>query len=118
MRQIFVFGSNETGRHGKGAAKEACKYHGAEYGVGEGLTGESYAIPTKDKNLKPLSLDRIHGAICSFLRFAASNPDMSFYFTPVGTGLTGYSVKDILSGIDINEVPSNVLFTASWFKEV
>lgn len=117
MRQIFVFGSNLAGRHGAGAAREAVKYHGAEYGVGEGLTGDSYAIPTKDENLKVLKLNRIHDSISAFLDFADGNPDMLFFFTPVGTGLAGYSVAEILYGIDISAVPSNVLFTASWFKE-
>jgi len=47
-REIFIFGSNEAGRHGKGAALHARQHHGAEYGVGVGRTGDAYAIPTKD----------------------------------------------------------------------
>ena len=35
--EIFVFGSNEAGRHGKGAAKFAMQKFGAVYGVAEGL---------------------------------------------------------------------------------
>src|SRR5262249_41455073 len=34
--EIFVFGSNEAGRHGKGAALHARKHYGAKYGVGFG----------------------------------------------------------------------------------
>ena len=49
---IFVFGSNLAGRHGKGAALHAKKFYGAEYGVGVGPTGNAYAIPTKDSDLK------------------------------------------------------------------
>ena len=49
---IFVFGSNLAGRHGKGAAKYARNNLGAVYGVGEGLTGDCYALPTKDYNIK------------------------------------------------------------------
>ena len=45
---IFVFGSNPKGIHGAGAAKVAMEQFGAKYGVGEGLTGNSYALPTKD----------------------------------------------------------------------
>lgn len=45
---IFVFGSNPEGIHGAGAARVALLKFGAEYGVGEGLTGNSYALPTKD----------------------------------------------------------------------
>lgn len=52
MEHIFVFGSNLAGRHGKGAALSALHYHGAEYGVGIGRTGQAYAIPTKRKPLR------------------------------------------------------------------
>lgn len=45
---IFVFGSNPKGVHGAGAAKTAREQFGAQSGVGEGLTGSSYALPTKD----------------------------------------------------------------------
>jgi hypothetical protein len=37
---IFVFGSNPEGRHGAGSAKVAHDVFGAQYGVGEGLTGK------------------------------------------------------------------------------
>lgn len=42
--EIFVFGSNESGRHGKGAAKTALRL-GAKLGIGNGISGNSYAIP-------------------------------------------------------------------------
>ena len=45
---IFVFGSNPEGKHGAGAARVALLKFGAKYGIGEGLVGNSYAIPTKD----------------------------------------------------------------------
>jgi len=35
--EIFVFGSNAEGRHGKGAALDALKYFGAVYGQPDGL---------------------------------------------------------------------------------
>ena len=51
---IFVFGSNLAGRHGKGAALFARQERGAIYGVGQGRTGNAYAIPTKDERLRTL----------------------------------------------------------------
>lgn len=45
---IFVFGSNPGGVHGAGAAKTARDMFGAQKGVGEGMTGNAYALPTKD----------------------------------------------------------------------
>lgn len=44
--EIFVFGSNLAGMHGGGAARVAHRYFGAEWGVGVGSTGQTYAIPT------------------------------------------------------------------------
>lgn len=44
--EIFVFGSNLAGRHGGGAALTAMQHFGAEWGKGEGIQGQSYAIPT------------------------------------------------------------------------
>ena len=41
QQQIFVFGSNEAGVHGAGAAYVAAKKHGAEMGVGQGWPGRS-----------------------------------------------------------------------------
>ena len=45
---VFVFGSNPGGVHGAGAAKTARDMFGAQTGVGEGMTGNAYALPTKD----------------------------------------------------------------------
>ena len=70
MRDIFVFGSNLAGRHGKGAALYAAKNFGAERGVGEGETGDSYAIPTKDENLQTLPLSAVEAAIVRFINQA------------------------------------------------
>ena len=49
--EIFVFGSNWAGRHGKGAALQAVKW-GAKYGVGLGLEGQTFALPTKTERWK------------------------------------------------------------------
>jgi hypothetical protein len=111
---IFVFGSNLAGRHGKGAAYAALKYHGAIYGQGEGLQGNSYAIPTKDKNIKTLPLDDIDDYVWKFRRFAENHKDMRFYVTALGTGLAGYKVSDIAPMF--RSSPENV-YLCDEFKE-
>lgn len=93
--EIFVFGSNEAGRHSKGAALFAVKNFGAVRGCGFGLQGQSFAIPTKDKTITTLSLDRIRTYVDRFIDFARSNPDMRFFVTAIGTGLAGLSHTDI-----------------------
>ena len=49
--QVFVFGSNLSGRHGKGAAKTALGW-GAKWGQAKGLQGKTYGIPTKDATIR------------------------------------------------------------------
>lgn len=113
---IFVFGSNLAGRHGKGAALYAKKYKGAKYGQGEGLQGYSYALPTKDGKLDVLSLDVISRHIGTFFEVARCNPQFLFHLTPVGCGLAGYKKHQILEVITSFDIPENVVFTREWFQ--
>ena len=94
-REIFVFGSNLAGRHGKGAALVAMRQHGAKQGVGEGLTGNSYALPTKDARIKTLPLDIIRLHVEVFLIVARQRPDLRFMVTAIGCGLAGYEPREI-----------------------
>lgn len=92
---IFVFGSNLAGRHGKGAALWASRHRGARYGQGEGIQGQSYAIPTKDGSLRTLSLEEIELAVGRFIAFAKERPGLTFELTPIGCGLAGYAPAQI-----------------------
>jgi len=105
---VFVFGSNLAGRHGKGAALWARQHRGAIYGNGHGYQGNSYAIPTKDANLKTLPLDEIASYVAIFIEFALSRPDLTFKVTPIGCGLAGYSPNDIAWMFDL-PAPANII---------
>lgn len=94
-RWILVFGSNLRGAHGAGAARVAREFFGAEYGISLGLTGMSYAIPTKDSHLQTLSLDQIKRYIEEFVRFTHERPEFRFWVTRVGCGLAGYRDEQI-----------------------
>lgn len=113
-REIFVFGSNLAGRHGKGAALHALRYYGAVYGQGEGMQGNSYAIPTKDRELKTLPLKVIRKNVEAFLFYAACTPDLTFILTPIGCGLAGLKYKQVAPMF--KEAPSNVIIPNE-FKE-
>jgi hypothetical protein len=113
MSEIFVFGSNLAGRHGKGAALYARKNYGAIYGQGEGLQGCSYAIPTKEANLRTLSLDAITNHVCTFLEFALSHPHMGFLITPIGCGLAGYRQEQVWPMFDL-PLPRNCVLHSDW----
>lgn len=93
--EVFVFGSNEGGNHGKGAAKTAMKW-GAKYGIGEGLMGRTYGIPTKGADLrKSLSLSKISYYVDRFITCAKQQPQLTFLVTAIGTGLAGYTPEQI-----------------------
>ena len=84
---VFVFGSNEAGRHGLGAAKLAREKFGAVYGVGVGFRGNSYAIPTKDSELRILPLWKVQLYVHDFLDFVVKHPELRFNVTAIGCGL-------------------------------
>lgn len=95
VKKIFVFGSNLAGRHGKGAALCAKNEWGAKYGVGEGRTGDAYALPTKDERLRSRSLEDIQESVNRFIDYANLNPDLIFIVTKVGCGLAGFTEEEI-----------------------
>lgn len=93
--EIFVFGSNESGRHGKGAAKTAMKF-GAVYGQAKGLQGRTYGIPTKNASItNTLSIKKIKTYVDEFIRFAEQRTDLIFLVTKIGCGLAGLSIKEV-----------------------
>lgn len=126
---IFVFGSNPEGRHGAGAAKVACEKFGAIYGQGEGLQGNSYAIPTKDLRIpgtRSIPPAVIVENIKRFYEVARSRPELIFkiaYRNTYQPSLNGYTGVEMLAmflyagstpthlGILI---PENVLFSEEW----
>ncbi len=122
---IMVFGSNPEGRHGKGAAFIARRDFGAKYGKGEGLYGNSYAIPTKDlrvkKNngLKSISPKDIITSIKRFYEVARQHPDKIFkvaYRNVEQTSLNGYTGLEMISMFKrAGKIPPNVIFSKEWF---
>lgn len=109
---IFVFGSNIAGRHGAGAAKFARENHGAVYGFGVGHHGNSYAIPTKDRYIRPLPLATISGFVADFLTYARTRSDLQFEVTKIGCGLAGYQEQDIAPMF--RDAPTNCVLPEGW----
>jgi hypothetical protein len=111
---IFVFGSNEAGIHGAGAALYARRHKGAVYGQGVGYYGDSYAIPTKDFNIRTLPLHVIEGYVKEFFNFAAENSGLQFNVTRIGCGLAGYTDADIAPMF--RNAPPNCILSAEWLE--
>jgi hypothetical protein len=84
----------------------ARKHHGAVYGIGEGRTGNSYAIPTKDRELRTLSIEEIARYAARFIAYARQHPHLEFQLTAVGCGLAGYQPPQIAPLF--RDVPANV----------
>lgn len=109
---IFVFGSNVLGRHGAGAAREAFEKHGAVMGQGEGMYGQSYALPTVGIPMLPLSVGEVDDAVARFLNLADVRPDLTFQVTRVGCGLAGFTDAEIAPLFA--DAPENCQFDEAW----
>ena len=87
--EIFVFGSNASGFHGGGAAAFAMRNFGAIWGQGEGLQGQSYAIPTMG------GIPDLAEAVKRFAEYAEDHPKLRFLVTRIGCGIAGYTAEQI-----------------------
>ena len=124
---IFVFGSNSEGRHDAGATKTAREKFGAVYGQGEGLQGNSYALPTKDLRVKinngfrSIPPEDIQSSIRKLYKVAQDNPDKSFCIAYTNTSkpsLNGYTAQEMaqmfINACGLNNIPENIVFSESW----
>jgi len=109
--QVFVYGSNDTAKHGGGAAKQALKF-GAVYGQAPtGLIGQTYGIITVSFNNQIITPEFIKAQIDCLYHFAIVRPDLEFLVTKIGTGLGGWPIETIaemFQTIFIHK-PSNII---------
>jgi hypothetical protein len=105
---IFVFGSNREGRHGKGAALYAREKQGAIYGQAEGLQGKSYGIVTKElrPSFPPVTIEEVAEGVEKLLTFAKTHPEHTFIVSAIGCGLAGFTPAQI--GPLFKNTPDNV----------
>lgn len=138
QNEVFVFGSNPQGFHGAGAAKAALAF-GAKIGVGRGLSGNSYALVTKNLNdnytekstgitykisgYRSVSPDQIKNNIIELYEVAKANPSLDFIISfqyelwPNGyprKSLNGYTTKEMLDLFLSVEPPANIIFNDSY----
>lgn len=111
-KYILVFGSNEGGFHGAGAARTARDHYGAVLGKGYGHYGNSFAIPTLDQYFKEIPLQKIDWYIKGFLAYADALSKVNFKITCIGTGLAHRTHKDIAPLFTLH--PENCWFDTLW----
>ena len=88
--EIFVFGSNLAGHHGGGAARVALDRFGAQWGQGEGIQDQSYAIPTMQGGV-----ETIKPYVNRFLDLAYEWDQNTFMVTRIGCGIAGFTPEQI-----------------------
>jgi hypothetical protein len=109
---IFVFGSNEAGVYGAGVALYARRCCSAEAGMGFGPSGNSFAVPTKDHNIKTLPFMKVSGYVKAFVAYAKSHPDLKFKVTAIACGLAGFR-HDEIAPLFV-AAPNNCSFDEAW----
>ena len=108
--EIFVFGSNLQGWHGGGAARTAVEKFGAQWGNGDGIQGQSYAIPTMQGGV-----ETIRPYVDRFLDFASEWDQNTFMVTRIGCGIAGFSPEEIAPLFDRALDMYNVVLPRDFF---
>lgn len=110
----LVFGSNLSGLHHGGAARQAYQSFGAYWGQPIGPMGDSYAIPTKNAAIDAtLPLHVIEIFVDGFIKYAKQHPEKKFFITRIGAGLAGYT--DEIMAPMFKDVPDNCSVAEAWY---
>ena len=107
--EIFVFGSNQAGMHGGGAAWVAYRKFGAIMGQGVGLQGRSYGIPTMQGGV-----ETIKPYVDEFIEFAKSRQDLTFLVTRIGCGIAGFTDEEIAPLFEKAHEVANIVLPPDW----
>ena len=121
--QIFVFGSNTQGRHGKGAALTAKVKFGAIYGNPEGIQGKSFAIITKDltKKVHPSRTPaQVISQIDKLYEYATLHPEKEFIIAYKSNdhNLNAYSSEEMAKMFASRDIPQNIIFDKKFYELV
>ena len=90
QNEIFVFGSNLAGKHIGGAARQAYQKFGAQWGIGNGPTGQCYAIPTMHGGIEVVA-----PYIKEFIKYASEHQELKFLVTKIGCGIAKFRPEQI-----------------------
>ena len=95
-----------------GAALQAWKSFGAQYGVGEGLTGQCYAFPTLDDDFQQVSNTQLKASRLLLYKVAERNSDREFLLTKVGCGIAGFPEEKMKRFF--KNAPINITKPSDW----
>ena len=114
--QIFVFGSNMNGNHAGGAARLAVEKFGAIMGQAEGIQGQSYAIPTLDKDMQKVTEEELVVFLGNFGNYANEHSEKEFLLTAIGTGIAGFDASYMAYMVLRANLPDNVTLPKEFVK--
>ena len=114
--QIFVFGSNMNGNHAGGAARLAVEKFGAIMGKAKGIQGQSYAIPTLDKDMQKVTEEDLVVFLENFGNYANEHPEKEFLLTAIGTGIAGFDASYMAYMVLRANLPDNVTLPKEFVK--
>lgn len=124
--EVFVFGSDERGTHDGRASKLAVAEFGAQSGVGEGLVGKSYAIPTTVMKRNDSGtvcktkrdLEKVSNSVKTFIETAKKNPERKFMVTRIGGGFAGFTDAEMAPLFKDALMLKNVYLPKSFLDEL
>lgn len=87
--EVVVIGTNAKGEHGGGLAYTAYHKGWYPYGKSEGLFDRGFGIDTMSGKLK------VKQGLGNLYRTARRLPAVTFYLTPIGTGIAGYTKEEM-----------------------
>lgn len=93
--QVIVVGTNMNGHHLGGAAAQAHKDFGLAWGIAEGISGQTYAFPTLERQMTKRGIKALERSRDRLYETARALPEKEFLLTPIGTGIAGYTYEEV-----------------------
>lgn len=128
---VFVFGSNVQGIHGRGAALLAREL-GAIDGLSHGFTDleyRTYGIRTKDlanPSVPPMDMLSLDIGVFVNMLYSGKYSNKTFWLTKIGTGLAKIEPwvildileRNILSHTTLRFIPENLKMPKEWYESL
>lgn len=110
--EIIVVGTNMYGNHAGGAAAQAHRDFGLVWGINEGLSGQTYAFPTLEREMTKRGIRALQNSRDRLYATARALPEKTFLLTKVGCGIASYDEED-MKALFAN-APNNIIKPENW----